>query len=1506
MDYYFNNKPLIEEFNIYHNPKLQKQIVNNNNNLDFFRNNSMLKEKMISKKYRTAKNSAKKIKEDSPNFINEKSNELFANRIKKIYSKKQNNMNFRENSGNLMLNRNYNKYFMNNSALANNNINMSNIGFNNLNNLRNNNLNNISNSNFAYNHNLLNYYNNNSLEVNDLLNNNSTNKIFMKKINHKNYNGELENLEPENSYNNINNYLNNNGMDLSNHINNNIVKKKYVNAYKKSSENKLVKNYLNLNNFKKTNEKMLIKNKIFNSHQRLKSNEDTQNKIKKIYNLKYKKEMPKYALKYSSNNNINNISNNNFNGISFINKKINNYLNNSDINALGLSTDLSKINYNNNLNKTSRINFGNNINMENNNENQINNLINSIEGYMGIKNELKKNNIYNNENHVVKSNKNLINQKINNSRFYSSKNKNLENTNYTKVPIQNKSENKKRIKKVLNPNPRKKAKEISEISNEKCGGTSSIKTTYFSSFNNNINNNNSINLNNNINKLYSNENSLSISKTNNNFNTIMNDKKNSGENFNNFMIKEYGTKEREKIKGVYNSTNNSFTNKIYQKKISSQKEYLTSNNSLQNIKLHSIKKNDLDTNKLYTNNSNINIISDNNSKINKPEEIKPKLEINDELLNKEEKEEEKNKENILKLEENINKNDNNKKRPEINSSYKTNEFETKNLSEFPVNENIIIKNNVEEYNNIYMNNNDITILNEKNKEENKKEENKDNNIADFKSIQSSDTLVNKNKNITQLNSNIIKKEEIKEKEKRVENKKVELELNLDINIDNKKNEKDLLNEKKEKKNDNDNIIINDNINSDIKNKEIPDKENKIEEKKEDKKEIIKEEQKENKVNEIDLNFLKNNILGEINDEQNNIINEKKLEIEEIPIKEDKDKNKNIIKEEKQIKLEEDKNKLKENKIKENNEKENKEKEIEKNEINIINEDLIVESPLDSSKTKNKRELHKHNEKILNLLKQDMLCIPSQAKNIKSSLLSNLFQSTFTKDCNFYQKYQQKLSAEIKEYYKQNKSYPNSNINYYLYGRQIGHGAFGQVNLALHIASGRLVAIKIFAKKNLKNTRAKEKIMTEIETLSNFHHPFINQILDNFETETHIFIVMEYVCGDLLGFIRKRAKLSESVSKIIFKQLIEGLKYIHKKHYVHRDIKLDNILIDLTNTIKICDFGVSKHFEDKNEIMFDHCGTPAYIAPEIFEHTGYKGPACDVWSAGVTLYYMLAGEQPFKAGSISELEKIIKAGQFKEIEGVSKEANNLLSKILQVNPKSRLTLDEILNHKWLDKVDLSQRHKLNLFTEAEKILMSKFDVNYLNSDKSELIENFTLKNIEDNPNGIKIYGNTKSIIFAPYNTFIDEFDVDNNKTNNNKTPKNKKKISFEEDKIYKEIQIQNDICKFGIKAQQLNIQYELSNNGDFDNGLIKTEKQEDFLKENEKIEKMFETKKGKKWKNKDKYDDECEIINVRKDILEKIEKEVGYKSDYIIKCIKKNKINYATATYFLLEKDEQFN
>jgi serine/threonine protein kinase len=276
--------------------------------------------------------------------------------------------------------------------------------------------------------------------------------------------------------------------------------------------------------------------------------------------------------------------------------------------------------------------------------------------------------------------------------------------------------------------------------------------------------------------------------------------------------------------------------------------------------------------------------------------------------------------------------------------------------------------------------------------------------------------------------------------------------------------------------------------------------------------------------------------------------------------------------------------------------------------------------------------------------------------------------------------------------------------------------------------------------------------------------------------------------------------------------------------------------------------------------------------------------------------MLGGVQPFKANSILELEKTIMSGEYKELEEVSKEANKLIKGMLQVNPKKRLGVDEILGHPWLDKVDLNQRQKLNLFTEAEKILMSKFDVDYLNSDKSELIENFTMKNLDSDKTS-KNNGNTKSLIFAPYNSYIEN--------------ENNEQLSFEEDKDYQELKVLNDICKFGWRVQQANIQYELSNNGDFDNGLIKTQKEEDFKKENEKIEKVIENKSNneKKWVNSPREsdsEDEIDKIEINEDIIDKIEKEVGYKKSFIIECINKNKINYATATYYLLARENLYN
>ena len=553
---------------------------------------------------------------------------------------------------------------------------------------------------------------------------------------------------------------------------------------------------------------------------------------------------------------------------------------------------------------------------------------------------------------------------------------------------------------------------------------------------------------------------------------------------------------------------------------------------------------------------------------------------------------------------------------------------------------------------------------------------------------------------------------------------------------------------------------------------------------------------------------------------------------------------------------------------------------------------------ENNSNNNKNKIKELNEKINNNYNDDMLCAPDSSK-LRKKEQDNIILTTMSKDCDYYKEEKEKLSEYIKEYYEKYGKYPDSRIEFYLYGRQIGHGAFGKVNLALHIASGRLVAIKIFAKKHLKNKYAKHKIKNEINILSRLRHPFINHILDSFETDKYIFIVMEYVCGDLLGFIRKRGKLSESISKLIFKQIIEGLKYIHKKKIVHRDIKLDNILIDLTNTVKICDFGVSKRLSN-GDVMYDHCGTPAYIAPEIFRNKGYEGYLCDVWSAGVTLYYMLSGVQPFRANSIKDLERIVIKGKFEEIEEISKEANDLIREMLQVDPKNRITIDQILKHPWLNNVNLENRKNLNLFTESEKILLSKFDVDYLSSNKDELIENFSLKNLETNNNdtSYKNVGNTKSVIFAPYNSYIEESQENNNK------------YMLEEEKIYKELEIHNNICKFGFKVQQANIKYELSNNNDFDNGVIKTQKEEDIKNQNEKIEKNEEKiLKDKisglntpRVRSANDSFEETEKIIVKKEIIKKIENEVGYDRKYIINSIRKNKINYAMATYYLLARD----
>lgn len=201
---------------------------------------------------------------------------------------------------------------------------------------------------------------------------------------------------------------------------------------------------------------------------------------------------------------------------------------------------------------------------------------------------------------------------------------------------------------------------------------------------------------------------------------------------------------------------------------------------------------------------------------------------------------------------------------------------------------------------------------------------------------------------------------------------------------------------------------------------------------------------------------------------------------------------------------------------------------------------------------------------------------------------------------------------------------------------LGKGAFGKVNLGLHRLTRKLVAIKSTNRDDIREESTKKKMQNEIDILKSLRHPSHIKLLETFSTDKHYLIVME-LCpgGDLLNYVRKRRKLKEDAAKLIFRQIMQGISYLHANGIVHRDIKLDNILLDGKGNVKIGDFGVSKKIT-QNELLFEQCGTPAYIAPEIVRELGYKGYPVDIWSAGICLYAILYGNVPFKASNGNDL------------------------------------------------------------------------------------------------------------------------------------------------------------------------------------------------------------------------------------------------------------------------------
>ncbi|KAF8968766.1 hypothetical protein BDZ97DRAFT_1915832 [Flammula alnicola] len=263
---------------------------------------------------------------------------------------------------------------------------------------------------------------------------------------------------------------------------------------------------------------------------------------------------------------------------------------------------------------------------------------------------------------------------------------------------------------------------------------------------------------------------------------------------------------------------------------------------------------------------------------------------------------------------------------------------------------------------------------------------------------------------------------------------------------------------------------------------------------------------------------------------------------------------------------------------------------------------------------------------------------------------------------------------------------------YLLLQTLGEGEFGKVKLGLHSQWGEEVAVKLIRRGNVDSSLRMSKVEREIEVLKTLKHPNIVRLYDVIETDKYIGIILEYASGgELFDHILAHRYLREKDAAKLFSQLISGVWYIHQKKIVHRDLKLENLLLDRHRNVIITDFGFANQFEHRaDDLMQTSCGSPCYAAPELVISEGsYVGSAVDIWSCGVILYAMLAGYLPFDddpanpdGDNINLLYKYIVSTPLSFPDYISIEARDLLSMMLVPDPARRTTLDGVMRHPWL--------------------------------------------------------------------------------------------------------------------------------------------------------------------------------------------------------------------------------